>query len=448
MFGIRKRKTKKITKWIEKHLHFHLHRHVRKHKHKHIHNFLHLGHHGHHHGLHLGELFLVAVFGFASLIFAGTHSLPNNLFLDYPLKMISTVECRVLYWNEMPDSCKIELPKIKDANYDAYKDDELYTKVYSVLWAASYEENWDQKAWSHDGVDIATARGTPLYSIGDGEIYYAGRQNGYGNIVKAKYVYNGEVVYAIYAHMDTIEVEKWDTIAKWERVGTVGNSGNTFWALGWYHVHFELTKDNYGRPMYSYLGCEDLNKGHTAIINNGLCRQELFAHQYDPIKEFERGYIDTNDNTQLIDNTPVEDDTHASAQDEVEIVKPKEEVVDNGPKLLALDFTKLNNDTAKHFISQWNIEIVQEEDNINVGQSSKLKLKVTKKGSDQKFSGILPMPINIIPTNNNVKTNLSSIQFISWWEKDIVVSGTKEGSSSLILNLGNTKIGKAQLTLK
>gem|GEM_PF-5961217 len=31
-------------------------------------------------------------------------------------------------------------------------------------------------------------------------------------------------------------------------------------------MHFEIAKDNHGRPMYGYNGCPDLKKGHMTII--------------------------------------------------------------------------------------------------------------------------------------------------------------------------------------
>jgi hypothetical protein len=32
---------------------------------------------------------------------------------------------------------------------------------------------------SHYGVDIATSKGTPLYAIADGKVFFAGQQAGY-----------------------------------------------------------------------------------------------------------------------------------------------------------------------------------------------------------------------------------------------------------------------------
>lgn len=275
-------------------IHKKIHHHVWKHIARHGHNIHQHTYHIHHNLLHLGELILVWIIWFMSLMFASSSNLPNNSSFSYPIQKVSTLECRTLYRNDMPDSCKINLPRIYWANYWAYEDNTLYRSIYTALWAAPYSDSWNQKIWAHAWVDIATARGTPLYSIWEWEVYFAWQNSAYGNVVKIKYVYNWEIVYAIYAHMDKIIVKKWDLVSKWQKVWTVWNSWNTFGKLWGYHLHFEIDKDNHGRPAYSYTNCPDLSKWHYKIIQNWLCRTELFTYQYDPIRIFEANsvYVD------------------------------------------------------------------------------------------------------------------------------------------------------------
>lgn len=271
-------------------LHKHLHKHIAKHIHtihRHLYTVQKIHEHVHHVFAHLWELIVVWIFAFFGLMHAWSASLPNNSSFSYPLQKVSTVDCRTLYWEDMPDSCKINLPIIRGANYSAYVWNSLYRSIYTTLWAAPYSNTWDQAVWAHAGVDIATARGTPIYSIWNGVVFYAWRNSSYGNVIKVKYVYKWEVVYAVYAHLDTIEVSAWDTVTRWQKIWTTWNSGNTFWALGWYHLHFEIDKDNGWRPAYSYTNCKYVDKWHYTIIQNGLCREELFRYQYDPIRVLE-----------------------------------------------------------------------------------------------------------------------------------------------------------------
>ena len=270
-----------------KYSYYKMQRHIYKHIVKYWYNIHRKAQSTHYHMAHLWELIFVWFLWCMSLIMASSSNLPNNNSFSYPLKQVSTLECRTLYRNEMPESCKINLPRIYWWNYSAYKENELYRSIYTVLWAAPYSDSWNQKIWAHAGIDVATARGTPLYSIWDWEVYSAWWNSAYWNLVRIKYVYNWEIVYGVYAHMDTISVKVWDKIAKWQRIGTVWNTWNTSWWLGWYHVHFEIAKDSFGRPAYAYTNCPDLSKWHYSIIQNGLCRTELISYQYDPIRLLE-----------------------------------------------------------------------------------------------------------------------------------------------------------------
>lgn len=262
-------------------------KHIAKHLIKHWHKIHKSIYHVNHTWLHIWEIVLVGALWFASLLFAWSSNLPNNTSFSYPLQQVSTVECRTLYRNDMPNSCKINLPVIYWANYSKYKNNELYRSIYTTLRAAPYSDSWNQKIWAHAWLDIATARGTPLFSIWDWEVYSAWWNSAYWNLVRIKYVYNWEVVYWVYAHMDSIEVKKWDKVSKWQHIWTVWNSWNTFGKLWWYHLHFEIDKDNHWRPAYSYTNCPDLDKWHYKIIQNWLCRNELFSYQYDPIRLLE-----------------------------------------------------------------------------------------------------------------------------------------------------------------
>ena len=307
-------------------LHKHIHRHIARHiksVHKHMSRVQKIHQHINHIFAHIWELIMVWIFAFFGLMHAWSANLPNNSSFTYPLQKVSTVDCRTLYWEDMPDSCKINLPIIRWANYSAYAWNSLYRSIYTTMWAAPYSNTWDQTAWAHAWVDIATARGTPVYSIWNGVVFYAGRNSSYGNVIKVKYVYKWEIVYAVYAHLDTIEVSAWDTVTRWQKIWTTWNSGNTFWALGWYHLHFEIDKDNGWRPAYSYTNCADVSKWHYTIIQNGLCRQELFKYQYDPIRVLEwvaTPSLDEIDRKESVEN--VENNIIVKVEDEKQNNEP------------------------------------------------------------------------------------------------------------------------------
>ena len=92
----------------------------------------------------------------------------------------------------------------------------------------------------HKGIDIACPTGTRINAVLDGEVAYTGWQRGYGNVIILKHDYG---LMTVYAHNDENLVAKGDKVSKGEKVGTVGNTGNTTGS----HIHFEVRLE--GRAM-------------------------------------------------------------------------------------------------------------------------------------------------------------------------------------------------------
>lgn len=89
----------------------------------------------------------------------------------------------------------------------------------------------------HLGVDYGAPIGTPVRSVGDGVVDFAGQQNGYGNVVMLKHSGDRETVYA---HLSRIDVRKGQRVEQGQRIGAVGMTG---WATG-PHLHFEFRLHN------------------------------------------------------------------------------------------------------------------------------------------------------------------------------------------------------------
>lgn len=90
------------------------------------------------------------------------------------------------------------------------------------------------KTWRrHLGVDYGAPTGTPVRSVGDGVVDFAGWQSGYGNIVIVRHAGERETRYA---HLSRMDVKRGERVAQGELVGAVGATG---WATG-PHLHFEF----------------------------------------------------------------------------------------------------------------------------------------------------------------------------------------------------------------
>jgi murein DD-endopeptidase MepM/ murein hydrolase activator NlpD len=94
-----------------------------------------------------------------------------------------------------------------------------------------------QHIWKkHEGVDFAAATGTPVRSVGDGKVEFAGWQNGYGNVI---HIDHGNGWETVYAHLSRIGVHAHEGVQRGEVIGAVGMTG---WATG-PHLHFETRKN-------------------------------------------------------------------------------------------------------------------------------------------------------------------------------------------------------------
>ncbi|MFC7407660.1 M23 family metallopeptidase [Hydrogenophaga atypica] len=86
---------------------------------------------------------------------------------------------------------------------------------------------------AHLGVDFAAPTGTPVRTVGDGVVQFAGWQGGYGNIVVVQHANNQTTAYA---HLSRIDVRKGQKIEQGEFIGAVGSTG----ASTGPHLHFEF----------------------------------------------------------------------------------------------------------------------------------------------------------------------------------------------------------------
>lgn len=85
----------------------------------------------------------------------------------------------------------------------------------------------------HEGADFAGPSGMPIYSTADGVVTFAGRQGGYGNLVKIRHEFGIETRYA---HLSRIRVEIGQRVSRGDRIGDMGNTGRSTGT----HLHYEV----------------------------------------------------------------------------------------------------------------------------------------------------------------------------------------------------------------
>ena len=106
-----------------------------------------------------------------------------------------------------------------------------FTRVSSGYGMRFHPISGKQKA--HLGVDYAAPTGTPVRTIGDGLVTFAGVQRGYGNVIEISHKDDQST---LFAHLSRIDVRKGQRVSQGDLVGAVGSTG----ASTGPHLHFEF----------------------------------------------------------------------------------------------------------------------------------------------------------------------------------------------------------------
>lgn len=432
----------------------------------------------------------------------------NGFSWSYPLKEVSKDSaCRKTKWSELSEDCKQALPIIKGANYANYKDNPLYTSIYTTMWGAPYDNGWAIGMGAHEGVDIVSSEGTPVYSVEDGVVIRARAQAGYGNVVMIKHTMpNKKVVFSIYGHLKDITVPENTPVKEGDMIGTVGNEGFSFGNhLLW---DINITPTN----TYAFWGCPEYGNGTTFnvianIVNGGLCRSYLYERTTDPIAwiESQGGTIALQHNTtaaplitwtstrstNTISNTttrkrmpmvaleptltqtatPTVNPTKSTTTNTSTTVVQKSlatrilttsEIPKNTVAIATSNTTKTTTakwavmevaDVAKlgeQFLDKYNVNIAPGfSNNMDVGQTTSLVIQVTDKATGKPYVGMLPKEISLVLSENILTLSPQIIRLTNSDGKALVlISADRIGSTSLVVSYNMKTLSKMTVTVK
>ncbi len=128
---------------------------------------------------------------------------------------------------------------------------------------------------AHQGIDFAAPPGTPVRSVGDGVVEFAGWRNGYGNVI---FIEHSRGHTTVYAHLSSMTVATGQRVSQGQHIGGVGSTG---WATG-PHLHFEFRINGKHRDpnlMASSSGSAPVPAASMAAFRQkaGMARQQLLA---------------------------------------------------------------------------------------------------------------------------------------------------------------------------
>jgi murein DD-endopeptidase MepM/ murein hydrolase activator NlpD len=98
----------------------------------------------------------------------------------------------------------------------------------------------------HAGLDIAAPTGTPIHAAKAGRVIFAGRMNGYGNVIV---IDHGGGFSTLYAHQSRLGSSKGQAVSQGQVIGYVGSTGHSTGP----HCHFETRFGGSPRNPRPYL---------------------------------------------------------------------------------------------------------------------------------------------------------------------------------------------------
>ncbi len=129
---------------------------------------------------------------------------------------------RMSYWSGMKSAMeRMPLAEPIRADYD-------FTSPFGAR-----KDPLNNRTGIHEGIDLATPSGTPVFSTGAGVIDFAGTKDRYGLTID---VDHGNGVRTRYAHLSRIKVKPGQKVTRSTVIGLVGNTGRSTGP----HLHYEV----------------------------------------------------------------------------------------------------------------------------------------------------------------------------------------------------------------
>lgn len=101
----------------------------------------------------------------------------------------------------------------------------------------------NRKSSVHCGIDLVGKRSAPIYTAAKGKVIFAGRKNGYGNVVE---IQHSPKIKTVYAHLSTFKVKPGQIVERGVIIGLQGRTG----ASTKEHLHFEVRiNDKHVNPL-------------------------------------------------------------------------------------------------------------------------------------------------------------------------------------------------------
>lgn len=152
-----------------------------------------------------------------------------------------------------------------DAHQNEWETLELAWPTSGTLTSVYGIRKLRQQTRMHNGIDIGTNTGTPVYAAETGRVKFKGQMRGYGKSIILKH---DSVHDTLYAHLNRITIKRNQMVRKNQLIGYVGRTGYTTGA----NLHFEMRIRGTAKNPLEFLPKSDSKKevrvGEAIIVKN------------------------------------------------------------------------------------------------------------------------------------------------------------------------------------
>ena len=140
----------------------------------------------------------------------------------------------------------------------------------------------------HDGVDLASASGTPILAFAPGTVTVSGLNGGYGNYIS---INHGGGLMSFYGHCSKLYVSKGAKVSAGQKIAAVGTTGNSTGC----HLHFGMHLNGSSVNPLNYVSSKDTVSNYSGAKSGGTATntvKALFTAYYPAANAMEGGFLD------------------------------------------------------------------------------------------------------------------------------------------------------------
>lgn len=413
--------------------------HLYKVKKRHVERFMHTRAHTHHAMIHVGELLVIGMIWFSSLLFANYNNSYQHLHRNSTQEITQSLAKAIEQQKQKTNESKIISVREMDGNVN-----NTFAPWYCTYGAARISPEFFP--YSEDKMSQERTRwGNAIDRCENAEKagFKIGTSPAIGSLIVYKKVGNnttfwhvGKVMYSNNKYNSLI-VRDMNWIAKFVMSDRWENADNE--NIKCYIYPKKEEKNSIGQNTWS-IGSDKF----TVWSGDNQIKEDKTETNSKP-----ESTIETKNETQKTEEKPVHNaPENQTNQKEPETNEDFKEGLEketfnkySDRQEFIIDANDNFSDISKHFLSQHEMKIVFTKTNtLNIWDTIQLEIYLINKETKEHYQWILPFILNSISQNDTLETSLKTIQLLHSEWNIITFKAKQKGLSTILLTIDNQKI--------